>query len=190
MVNARILVGIPSLSWNDKNSHIAQVGSGLPLFSFEVHLPFFAVRKHQKACNDERRLRNGKPLRSSKDITFLRTLSEKNDNSGDDILYEAKVSLLVSGWDRFSWVAYMFIDLYFEDSRVDEDLESIKDYEHHEHLGTKPDPFTAAEKTAKAALSDPREYFLQVFAIRLTRVKKEWGHLLLHHRMAIATYVS
>lgn len=139
---------------------------------------------------DHRRNTDGKPLRNSKDITFLRTLAEKSDNSGDYIIYEAKISCLVSGWDRYSWVAYMFIDLYFEECLIDEDLESINDYEQHRHNGFNIDPFTAAETTTDAALTDPREYFLHILAIRLRRVKNEWEHLILYIKDAIETYVS
>lgn len=84
----------------------------------------------------------------------------------------------------------MFIDLYFEDCLVDEDLESITDYEYHQQNGSSPDPFTAGQKQTGAALRDPREYFLQVFAIRLIRVKNEWEHLLLYHKSSIEAYVS
>lgn len=122
-------------------------------------------------------------------ITFLRTFSEKHDNSEDDIIYEAKISCLVSGWDSYSWVAYMFIDLYFEECLVDEDLESINDYEQHLLDGVKVDPFTA-ETTTNAALDDPREYFLQVFSKRLRKAKNEWENLLLHIKEAIEIYVS
>lgn len=122
-------------------------------------------------------------------MTFLRTFSEKDDNSEDDIVYEATISCLVSGWDSFSWVAYMFIDLYFEECLVDEDLESINDYEQHLLDGVNIDPFTA-ETTTDVALDDPREYFLQIFSIRLRKVKNEWEHLLLHIEKAIKGYVS
>lgn len=123
-------------------------------------------------------------------MTFLRTFSEKDDNSQDDIIYEAKISCLVSGWDSFSWIAYMFIDLYFEECLVDEDLESINDYEQCHREGVNSDPFTAAETTTNASLDDPREYFLQVFAIRLRKVKNEWEHLVLYIEMTMKAYVS
>lgn len=84
----------------------------------------------------------------------------------------------------------MFIDLYFEQCLVDEDHESINDYEHHQRDGVDLDPFTAGEKTTNAALDDPREYFLQVFAIRLGKVKNEWENLVIYITEAIETYVS
>ncbi|RYP03607.1 hypothetical protein DL764_005037 [Monosporascus ibericus] len=124
-------------------------------------------------------------------IIYMQTLFEKSDNSGNDIIYQAKVSCLVSGWDRYSWVAYMFVDLYFEESHVDEDLESIAYYEQHlsDHE-VRLDPFTAGETTSHAALREPREYFLQVLAVRLSRTKNEWEHLVLYIEEAICTYMT
>ncbi|RYP15963.1 hypothetical protein DL765_005403 [Monosporascus sp. GIB2] len=170
--------------------HNRIITEGIPLYALEFHLPFYALRRHRKTLRDLRTRRTGEPLRQSKDITFLRTLLEKNDNSGNDIIYQAKVSCLVSGWDRYSWVAYMFIDLYFEESHVDEDLESIADYEQHlsDHE-VRLDPFTAGETTSHAALREPREYFLQVLAVRLSKIKHEWEHLVLHIEEAIDTYM-
>ncbi|RYO94247.1 hypothetical protein DL766_002243 [Monosporascus sp. MC13-8B] len=170
--------------------HNRIITEGIPLYALEFHLPFYALRRHRKTLRDLRTRRTGEPLRQSQDITFLRTLSEKNDNSGNDIIYQAKVSCLVSGWDRYSWVAYMFIDLYFEESHVDEDLESIADYEQHltDH-GVRLDPFTAGETTSDAALREPREYILQVLAVRLSKIKHEWEHLVLHIEEAIDTYM-
>ncbi|RYP33757.1 hypothetical protein DL767_004624 [Monosporascus sp. MG133] len=171
--------------------HNRIITEGIPLYALEFHLPFYALRKHRKTLRDLRTRRTGEPLRQSQDVTFLRTLQEKNDNSGNDIIYQAKVSCLVSGWDRYSWVAYMFIDLYFEESHVDEDLESIADYEQHlcDHE-VRLDPFTAGETTSHAALCEPREYFLQVLAVRLSKTKHEWEHLVLHIEEAIGTYMS
>ncbi|RYP92940.1 hypothetical protein DL770_000990 [Monosporascus sp. CRB-9-2] len=162
---------------------------GIPLYALEFHLPLYALRRHRKTLQDPRTRRTGEPLRQSQDVTFLRTLLEKNDNSGNDIIYQAKVSCLVSGWDHYSWVAYMFIDLYFEESNVDGDLESIAYYEQQlsDH-GVRLDPFTAGETTSYAALREPREYFLQVLAVRLSKIKHEWEHLVLHIEEAIDIY--
>ncbi|RYP73464.1 hypothetical protein DL771_003636 [Monosporascus sp. 5C6A] len=167
------------------------IPDGIPRYALEFHLPFYALRKHKKTLRDLRTRRTGEPLRQSQDVSFLRTLLEKNDNSGNDIIYQAKVSCLVSGWDRYSWVAYMFIDLYFEESHVDEDLESITDYEQHlRDDGVRLDPFTAGETTSHAALREPREYFLQVLAVRLSKTKHEWKHLVAYIDEAIKTYMS
>ncbi|RYP67965.1 hypothetical protein DL769_005612 [Monosporascus sp. CRB-8-3] len=169
--------------------HNRIITEGIPLYALEFHLPFYALRKHRKTLRDLRTRQTGEPLRQSQDVTFLRTLSEKNDNSGNDIIYQAKVSCLVSGWDRYSWVAYMFIDLYFEESHVDQNLESIADYE--QHLSeVRLDPFTAGKTTSHGALREPREYFLQVLAVRLSKTKHEWEHLVLHIEKAIETYMS
>ena len=124
-------------------------------------------------------------------ITFLRTRScdDKHDNSIDDIIYEAKVSCLVSGWDCHSWTAHMFIDLYYEESNSDEDLESITAYEKVRQDGLNFDPFTSSE-TMTNTLRDPREYLLKVLEVRLSKVKNEWENSVLHIERSIEAYVS
>lgn len=83
----------------------------------------------------------------------------------------------------------MLIDLYYENTNSDEDLEGIKAYEEVRQNGLNLDPFTAFE-TMTNALSDPREYLLRVLEIRLRKVKHEWEKLVLHLEFSIHEHVS
>lgn len=83
----------------------------------------------------------------------------------------------------------MFIDLYYEESNSDEELESITVYEKVRQDGLDFDPFTASE-TMTNTLSDPREYLLKVLAVRLTKVKNEWENSILQIERSIEAYVS
>ncbi|RYP46530.1 hypothetical protein DL768_007277 [Monosporascus sp. mg162] len=131
--------------------HTRIITEGIPLYALEFHLPFYALRRHRKTMRDLRTRRTGEPLRQSQDVTFLRTFFEKNDNSGYDIIYQAK---------------------------------NLSDHK------VRLDPFTAGETTSHPALCEPREYFLQVLAVRLTNTKHEWEKLVLFIEEAIGTYMS
>ncbi|RYP27384.1 hypothetical protein DL767_007703 [Monosporascus sp. MG133] len=61
---------------------------------------------------------------------------------------------------------------------------------HLSHHKVKLDPFTAGETTSHAALREPREYFLQVLAVRLGIIRREWEDLVLYIEEAISTYMS
>ncbi|KAI1371184.1 hypothetical protein F4677DRAFT_464434 [Hypoxylon crocopeplum] len=158
---------------------------GLPVFAFEFHLPYFALRKHRLPQKDTRRAANGDGLRGYYDITFLRTMSSKADNSPTEYVYEAKVSCLLSGLSRYSWSTHFFNDLYFE---TDEDAESIEEYLDQGSTGTILDPLTAGKKLMDTLPCEPREYFLVVLEIRLGRIKKEWQQLFAAVNQAIQAY--
>ncbi|KAI1397746.1 hypothetical protein F4819DRAFT_65300 [Hypoxylon fuscum] len=157
---------------------------GFPVFALEFHLPYFALRKHRLPQRDSRRYANGDELRQSQDITFLRTMDSKVDNSLTEYVYEAKLSCLVSGSNRDSWSAYLFNDLYFE---IDEDSESILHYDAQEGTGSMLDPLTAGKRSTIVS-GDPREYFLIVLEVRLGLVKKEWEQLFMVVDGAIRAY--
>ncbi|KAI0836034.1 hypothetical protein F5Y06DRAFT_288825 [Hypoxylon sp. FL0890] len=146
----------------------------LPVFAIEFHLPYFALRKHKLPQADSQRTVNGKGLRKYQDITFLRTMGSKADNSLTEYIYEASLSCLISGMDSYSWTAYFFNDTYFE---PDDYSENIGEYEAQQCDEFRPDPLTAGKRLTQPLPSCPREYFLIVFEIRIRRVKDEWQQL-------------
>jgi len=64
---------------------------------------------------DGRRKRNGKPLRRSHELRDLDFTEEGQASSLVRAnIYEAQISCLLSGLDHHSWVAYLFVDTYYQ----------------------------------------------------------------------------
>ncbi|KAI6083508.1 hypothetical protein F4821DRAFT_262891 [Hypoxylon rubiginosum] len=163
------------------------IRSALPAFAFEFHLPYFAFRKHKLPQRDKRQFGNGKTLRQCHDITFLRTMDSKDDNSLNEYVYESQLSYLVSGLSRYSWSAYLFNDLYFE---LDDNSDSVAGYDAEREMEPGLDPLSTGKIFLSAAPCEPREYFLFIFEIRMRRIKKEWKQLYGAIDEAIRTYKS
>ncbi|KAI0382451.1 hypothetical protein F5Y04DRAFT_287887, partial [Hypomontagnella monticulosa] len=158
---------------------------GFPVFAFEFHFPYFALRKHRLPRKDSRRSANGDMLRQYQDVTFLRTMENKSDNSFTEYVYEAKLSCLVSGVNRYKWSAYVFNDLYFE---TDEYTESVEEYHEQAGLGLMIDPLTGGKRHRAMLPCDPRENFLLIFEVRLRMINKEWRQLYVAVAEAIRSY--
>ena len=81
---------------------------------------------------------------------------------------------MLTGSDEWRWVAYCFVDTYFDEG--DEARESVESY-HNESLlkeGMRVDPLTYGNVPADDPIRTPREYFLVVFQNRIAQVKREW----------------
>ncbi|KAL7619657.1 hypothetical protein AAE478_010198 [Parahypoxylon ruwenzoriense] len=143
----------------------------LPVFALEFHLPYFALRKHKLPQRDNRKAANGEAIRQYQDITFLRTMDTKADNSPTEYVYKANVSFLVSGFSCGSWSAYLFNDTYFQ---TEEDTESIEEYLARNSEGPIVDSLAAGKRLRDTSPDEPREYFLIIYEIHLRRVTKEW----------------
>ncbi|KAI1385572.1 uncharacterized protein F4822DRAFT_445508 [Hypoxylon trugodes] len=166
---------------NAKIHHI-----GFPIFSLEFHLPYFPLRRHRLPQMDNRQAPNGNgTLRGYQDISFLRTMGTKVDNSLTEYVYDARLSCLVCGSNSSSWSVYLFNDLYFE---TEEESESIRGYHEDRSSGFESDPFTAGKLPPGSLPRDPREYVLIVLEIRMRKVKKEWQQLFEAIDEAIKTY--
>lgn len=121
----------------------------------EFHLPYYALRQGASLRNDPRGLRRcGKFVSSS----MISGLSEN--------LYEAQISVLVTGVDEWFWTAYCFAETFFGSE------ESIH-YYHENQL----DALTGGEKSARSPVWNPREYFLSILSRRLKQVTKEWSNV-------------
>ncbi|OTA90879.1 hypothetical protein M434DRAFT_33233 [Hypoxylon sp. CO27-5] len=142
----------------------------LPIFALEFHLRYFALRKHRLPRADSQRTANGKGLREYKEISFLRSMDGKPDNSPTEYIYEASISGLVSGLDSDSWGAYLFNDTYFERHDCSE---NIQEYDRQEHEGLMPDPLIAGKRPRYMRPGCPRERFLIIFETQIRRVKEE-----------------
>jgi hypothetical protein len=85
-------------------------------------------------------------------------------------------------------VAYCFVDTYFD---IGEAKETVQSY-HEDSLadeGMFTDPFTFGERDADDPIQKPREYFLEVFRVRIDQVKCEWEQVVANVQENIRKYV-
>ena len=82
-------------------------------------------------------------------------------------LYEAEVSVLLTGVDEWFWTAYCCVDTHFG---------SEESVEHYHERGL--DAFTGGEKACQLPIWNPREYYLLVLSIRVRQVTREWSNLI------------
>lgn len=109
-----------------------------------------------------------------------------------DYLCEAQVSVLITGSDPRRWVAYCFIDTYFDPEERRETVDFYHDdliIDEDSHSSYDRDSFTAGKRDANDPMSTPREYFLVVLDSRLRHVKDEWSVLTRGMSEMIKTYV-
>ena len=141
-------------------------------FRLAFHLPYHALRLSKKAQHDPRSNSDGSPLRQVCNVSFL----DLKDSGISTFLYEAQISCVVAGPDEWRWIAYCFVDTYFE---VEKRREAMSLYYKNgrPRLGVKVDPFTCGETLADGKFQNPREYFLTVLRYRLEQVKNEWIHV-------------
>lgn len=144
---------------------------GLSTFELEFHIPFYAWRRCDRPIQDSRQKADGEPLRRTKQLAFLSMPTSKSDIDSFDYLYEAQISCTVTGLDNKRWVAYFFIDTYFENST---EKESVLYYEEQRRHGMHGDPLTAGRHDAEMPIWTPREYFLRVLETRTDQIKREW----------------
>jgi hypothetical protein len=118
---------------------------------------------------------DGKPLRQSWALPFpsgLTSLSPSVDTLY--CLYEAQISVTITGIDHSVWTAYDISEDYFG-SR-----DSIDDY--HQMIsrpsGSRPDSLAAGQIRTTNTIWTPREYFFKVFEIRMTEVRRQWKAIL------------
>jgi hypothetical protein len=153
------------------------------MFQFAVHLPYFVWRR--KECQDHRRDVNGSPLRKTQNISFLNWKNPERSS----FLYEAQISCVVSGRDQYRWLAYCFVDSYF-DAPKEEERESVLSY-HEDSLGeygTLMDPLTNGSSSEDQPIERPREYFLVVLRTRLGQVEREWQQVIVQVEQSIREY--
>lgn len=115
-------------------------------------------RCSEKPCEDHRRYKNGHPLRQSQDVSFL---SWKSCGS-PGFLHESQISCVVARTDDWRWVAYCFVDTFFDAAQ--EAKESVLSY-HKDSLGDermRADPLTYGVTNADQPIQNPREYFLSL----------------------------
>ncbi|XDG05505.1 hypothetical protein ABKA04_005120 [Annulohypoxylon sp. FPYF3050] len=148
-------------------------------FTFEFQLPYFSLREQRMPQEDTR------GLRRYEDITFLRNMGNKLDNSPTKYIYESKVSHLISGTSRYSWSGFLINDRYFE---TDGEAETIEEYLVQGSEGIMPDPFAAKKRLMGDLPNDAREHFLIVLGTYLKHVNKESSNVFMAVDESIQSY--
>src|ERR1700759_5630087 len=81
------------------------------MFQLAFDLPYYAWRRSDGPPRTDHRLNaKGDPLRHVHNISFL----SWDDSGLYDYLYEAQISCMVAGSDESRWVAYGFVETYFD----------------------------------------------------------------------------
>ena len=97
---------------------------------------------------------------------------------------------MVAGSDEWRWVAYCFVDTYFD--AAEEAQETVLSY-HEDSLvpeGMRADPLTFGVTEVDNPRRKPREYFLMVLQIRINQVKHEWQQVIAKIQQSIREYVQ
>ncbi|KAF4629532.1 hypothetical protein G7Y89_g8613 [Cudoniella acicularis] len=165
---------------------VAPPSKGLPMFQLSFHLPYYVWRSSQKACEDHRRDANAGPLRQFRDVSFLNSQSSESSS----FLYEAQISCVVSGSDEWRWIGYCFVDTYFDSN--EEARESVVSYheDSEEDDGLPADPFTYGVGDRNYPIRKPREYFLNVFGIRIKQISREWQQVVAKFEQSIREHIE
>ncbi|KAK0736471.1 hypothetical protein B0T21DRAFT_367008 [Apiosordaria backusii] len=140
--------------------------SGSPCFQISFHLPFFAWRRGNKVLTDARLGGEGRPLRSSKNVTFLCSPTEK----GEAYIYEAQISCMIVGVDNRHWTAYGIFDTYHDGGESKHDVQVYEPMEDE----IPEDPLTGGRYASDRPIWMAREYFLRVLLCCIAEVKAEW----------------
>lgn len=137
-------------------------------FVMEAHIPYFALRRSLQPMKDQRELRRHGSF-----------LPDRFKPRVPEYLYEAQISILVTGIDEWVWTAYCFTDTFFENA------ESVKSY------STKRlDAPTGGEMLIDDPVWNPREYFIRILSRRIMQVTKEWGSVVSTLEARLGKFVS
>jgi hypothetical protein len=101
-------------------------------------------------------------------------------------MYEAQISILVTGIHNWWWTGYGFVDIYF---RGDDNLETVECYG-ESHPAQDPLPGRENLMLRDNPVWRPREYFLCLLQSRLGQVKIEYGNVVNRSLAMIRTEVS
>jgi hypothetical protein len=148
-------------------------------------MPYYVLKIGKELLKDTRKKFNGEPLRQSRELPFLsRPMNVSKSTDGHHCLYEAQISVIVTGIDHWVWAAYGFVDTYFGSKETADSYHRLKG-----RFGGRADPLAAGELNADEPIWTPREYFLKVVEIRMKQVLKEWNRIVRTVEKEIKWYV-
>ena len=148
-------------------------------------MPYYALRQTAELLKDTRKRCDLKPLRQSWELPFLsqpRNASAAINNPY--CLYEAQISVGVTGIDHWVWNAYGLVDTYFGSN------ESLDGYDELKARLGRPDPLAAGKIDADLPIWTPREYFFKVIEIRMNQVRREWNTIVDKVESDVKQYVQ
>jgi hypothetical protein len=121
-------------------------------------------------AEDVRRRADGSALRRSEESIPLRASNLALESAGQwhDYLYEAQISVMVTGIDDWVWAAYCFADVYFNGEGHRETVE------HYSNL--RLDPHSCGSYPSEPPVWSPREYYLRALSCRMKQVRQEWDN--------------
>ncbi|KAK0371603.1 hypothetical protein CLIM01_11029 [Colletotrichum limetticola] len=148
----------------------------------EFSFPLRVLRTCQAITKDEReKASSGQPLRSSRDVTFLRNLSDgSQERSSLDAIYSSHISCVVTGYDQWRWTGALLAEDWFEIPSDNPGPDAVKRYENDFDDGLLSDPLTRGRQDVYRSSWYPRSYFLHSLQVRLAQAYDEWSVLLLH----------
>ncbi|KAM6528958.1 hypothetical protein FALCPG4_009910 [Fusarium falciforme] len=172
--------------------------SGFLTFQLAFDLPYYAFRV--APCHNpprdprKRKSAAGGALRNITDLSFLvRKPKSPVPPTTKAYLCEVQTTVLISGSDPWRWVAYCFVDTYFESEDKRESVDAYDEeveIDEESHVHFQPDPFTTAESDANLPVLNPREYFLIVLESRLRQARDEWHTLATNMGDSINEYIN
>ncbi|MCJ1247183.1 hypothetical protein MMC30_004397 [Trapelia coarctata] len=124
-------------------------------FAMEFHLPYYALRRSTVPRSDTRGLRRCVQFNPPRPL-----------GQSPEYLYEAQISVIVTGVDEWFWTTYCRVDKFFGSE------EDIKFY--YERGLDAP---TGGLKPAHYPEWNPRQYFLLILYRRFRQITKEWGNV-------------
>jgi hypothetical protein len=154
---------------------------GFKIFQLDLHLPFFLLTKSTPPEKSKGKT-NTKPPRQWTDMSFLNfdtTQSENQEKNETWIMHEAHISCVVTGSDDWRWVAYCFVDTEIDGFLTDLSKDDLCF-----------DPASRGECEAKNPIWKPRDYWLKIFEIRISQVRKEWEYLIYKVKFGVNQHVS
>jgi hypothetical protein len=148
-------------------------------------MTYFVLRQHKEPFLDSRVRADGNPLRHSWRLPSpsLDAQTAAPTELGGCV-YEAHISVTLTGIDSFVWTAYGIVDTYFSP----EDL--VETYHLQNGVGRgRPDPFGAGVIDADMPIWTPREFFLKIVSIRMKGIVREWRGVINQMDTDIQQYV-
>jgi hypothetical protein len=126
---------------------------------------------------DSCREHGDKPLRKSLHLPFLSgRQGEIRSSDSEQCLYEAQLSVAVTGIDHRIWTAYGSFDTYFSSN---DSVQSRMDR----------GDLAADQVTMYNYIWDPREYFFKVLESRMIGIRREWNAIALKVEGDVQQYV-
>lgn len=123
-------------------------------------------------------------LRSSRDVTFLRSVADAVEEDGEvDGIYAAQISCVVTGFDQDRWTALVLTETWFEEDKPDDpspDKISRHENDYHDNLEGGFDAIFDPLCRGKIDVNQvwhPRPYFCRILETRVEQVHREWYQL-------------